>query len=151
MKIVICPDSFKGSLCAIDVAKAIKKGMQTVLPQAQYLILPMADGGEGTIDALLNAIGGKKYKATVFDPLGRKIRAEYAILSDGTGVIEMASASGLPLLKPEERNPLITSTCGTGQLILEIIKKGIHSILIGAGGSATVDGGMGMAKALGVK
>lgn len=125
--------------------------MKSVLTDAQYSILPMADGGEGTTDALLNAIGGKKYKALVSDPLGRKICAEYAILSDGTGVIEMASASGLPLLKPEERNPLLTSTYGTGQLILELIKKKVKSFLIGVGGSATVDGGMGMAKALGVK
>ncbi|MCM8821558.1 MAG: glycerate kinase [Candidatus Omnitrophica bacterium] len=151
MKIVICPDSFKGSFSAKEVAKAIRKGMKSVLTDAQYSILPMADGGEGTTDALLNAIGGKKYKALVSDPLGRKICAEYAILSDGTGVIEMASASGLPLLKPEERNPLLTSTYGTGQLILELIKKKVKSFLIGVGGSATVDGGMGMAKALGVK
>ncbi|MCX7705775.1 MAG: glycerate kinase [bacterium] len=151
MKIVICPDSFKGSLGAKEVAKAIYQGMHKILPEANYEILPMADGGEGTIDALLNALGGKKYHAIVLDPLGRKIKAEYAILSDGTGVIEMASASGLPLLKPEERNPLVTSTYGTGQLILELVKRKVKSILIGVGGSATVDGGMGMAMALGVK
>ncbi|MCM8759195.1 MAG: glycerate kinase [Candidatus Omnitrophica bacterium] len=151
MKIVICPDSFKGCLSAKQVAQAIYNGMKKTFPKGEYKILPMADGGEGTIDALVSALGGKKYKADVLDPLGRKIRSEYAILSDGTGVIEMSSASGLPLLKPQERNPLITSTYGTGQLILELIKKKVKSILIGVGGSATVDGGVGMAKALGVK
>lgn len=151
MKIVICPDSFKGSLSAKQVAQVIYNGMHRILPQAMYKILPMADGGEGTIDALLNATGGKKYKATVLDPLGRKIKAEYAVLSDGTGVIEMACASGLPLLRIEERNPLITSTYGTGQLILELVRKNVKSILIGVGGSATVDGGMGMARAVGIK
>lgn len=151
MKIVICPDSFKGSISAKDAAIAIHEGMKSVLPDAEYSILPMADGGEGTMDSLLFAIGGKKYKVSVHDPLGRKINAEYAILSDGTGVIEMACASGLPLLKPEERNPLITSTFGTGELIVALARKKVKSILIGVGGSATVDGGMGMAKALGVK
>jgi len=151
MKILICPDSFKGCLSAIVAGNTIKKGMQKVLPHAQYTVLPMADGGEGTVDALLFAIGGKKYRAIVSDPLGRKIQAEYAILSDGTGVMEMASASGLPLLKQSERNPLITSSFGTGQLIKEMAKRNLTSILIGVGGSATVDGGMGMAMAIGVK
>lgn len=150
MKIVICPDSFKGSLYSHKVAQAIQKGMRKFLPDAQYVLLPMADGGEGTVDVLLSAIGGKKYKTIVSDPLGRKIKAEFAILKDGTGVIEMASASGLPLLKDKEKNPLITSTYGTGQLILALIKKKVKSILVGVGGSATIDGGMGIAKALGV-
>lgn len=150
MKIIICPDSFKGAIGSIEAAKAIKKGMSKVLPDARYVLLPMADGGEGTVDVLLYAIGGKKYTETVHDPLGRKIKAEYAILKDGTGVIEMASASGLPLLKKEERNPLITSTYGTGELILALIRKKVKSILIGVGGSATCDGGSGMAMALGV-
>ncbi len=151
MKIVICPDSFKGSLSARQVAESIFKGLKRVIPEAKYVILPMADGGEGAVDAFLFAIGGRKYHAFVHDPLGRKIKAEYAVLSDGTGVMEMASASGLPLLKAEERNPLISSTYGTGELLLELVKKKVKTILIGAGGSATVDGGMGMAKALGVK
>lgn len=151
MKIVICPDSFKGCLGSLEVAGAIKDGVKEIFPDAQYISLPMADGGEGTVDALLFAIGGKKYKADVLDPLGRKIKAEYAVLSDGTGVLEMASASGLPLLRTNEKNPLITSTYGTGQIILELVKKKVKSILIGVGGSATVDGGTGMAKALGVK
>jgi len=151
MKIVICPDSFKGCLGSLEVAGAIKDGVKEIFPDAQYISLPMADGGEGTVDALLFAIGGKKYKADVLDPLGRKVKAEYAVLSDGTGVLEMASASGLPLLRTNEKNPLITSTYGTGQIILELVKKKVKSILIGVGGSATVDGGTGMAKALGVK
>ncbi len=150
MKIIICPDSFKGCLGSPEVAMAIQKGMKKFLPDAGYVLAPMADGGEGTVDVLLSAIGGRKHKTVVRDPLGRKIKAEYAILQDGTGVIEMASASGLPLLRMDERNPLITSTYGTGQLILELVKKKVKSILVGVGGSATVDGGAGMAMALGV-
>ncbi len=151
MKFVICPDSFKGSLSSREVARSIHRGLKKVIPEAEYTIFPMADGGEGTIDTLLFALGGKRYSATVFDPLGRKIKAEYGILLDNTGVIEMAAASGLPLLRKEERNPLITSTYGTGQLLLELVKRNVKTILIGVGGSATVDGGMGMAKAIGVK
>mgnify|MGYP000868974113 FL=1 len=151
MKILICPDSFKGSLSAKEVANTICLAMSKILPDAIFITSPMADGGEGTVDALLSGIGGKKYTVSVLDPLGRKINAEYAILSDGTGVMEMACASGLPLLKTHEKNPLVTSTYGTGQMILEMVKKKVKHILVGVGGSATVDGGMGMAKALGVK
>ncbi|HOK79595.1 MAG TPA: glycerate kinase [bacterium] len=151
MKILICPDSFKGSLSAKEVANTIRLAMGKILRNTTFISLPMADGGEGTVDALLSGLGGKKYKVSVCDPLGRKIIAEYALLSDGTGVMEMASASGLPLLKAHERNPLITSTYGTGQMILEMVKKKVKHIVVGVGGSATVDGGMGMAKALGVK
>ncbi|MGB9642640.1 MAG: glycerate kinase [Candidatus Ratteibacteria bacterium] len=151
MKILICPDSFKGSLSAKEVANTIRVAMGKILQDATFSSIPMADGGEGTVDALLSALGGKKFKVSVLDPLGRKITAEYTLLSDGTGVMEMASASGLPLLKADEKNPLITSTYGTGQIIIEMVKKKVKHILVGVGGSATVDGGMGMAKALGVK
>jgi len=151
MKLVICPDSFKGSISSIQAARAIRLGFAHVFPKADFVLLPLADGGEGTVEALCFAKGGKKFTAKVHDPLGRPVKAEYAVLDDGTGVIEMAAASGLPLLAKSERNPLITSTFGTGELILHILDRGVKRIIIGIGGSATVDGGTGMARALGVR
>ncbi len=152
MKVVIAPDSFKGSLTAKKVALAIKKGIHSVDESIEAVMVPMADGGEGTVESLIEATNGKIYEAMVTDPLGRKIKAFYGILGDGkTAVIEMASASGLPLLTKEERNPLITTSFGTGELIKHALDWGSRKIIIGLGGSATNDGGAGMLQALGVK
>jgi len=152
MKIVIAPDSFKGSLSALEVAKSIQKGILNVDENIESVIVPMADGGEGTVQSLIDASGGKIIELTVHDPLFREINSFYGIMGDGeTAVIEMAAASGLPLLNPEERNPLFTTTYGTGELIKDALNRGCRKFIIGLGGSATNDGGCGMAQALGVK
>ncbi len=152
MKIVIAPDSFKGSLTAIEVSDAIDAGIKSAVSTASTVKVPMADGGEGTVECLVNATGGKILKEKVVGPLGDEVEASYGILGDGTtGVIEMAAASGLPLVPEEKRNPMITTTYGTGQLIKAALDHGCRKIIIGIGGSATNDGGAGMAQALGVK
>ena len=150
MKIIIAPDSFKGSLTSLRAAQVIKKGLSRALPYAKYLLLPISDGGEELVEILFSALGGRKVWCGVSDPLGRPVRASFLILPDGA-VVEMAQASGLSLLKPSERKPLRTSTYGTGQLIAEALKNGVRRVIVGVGGSATVDGGLGMARALGVK
>lgn len=151
-KLIIAPDSFKGSLSAFHVCEAIEKGMRAALPDCDIVKIPLADGGEGTVDALVHATNGSFVKSPVVDPLGNPIQAEWGILGDGkTAVIEMAAASGLPLVPADKRNPLETTTFGTGQLIAEAIKKGCRKIIVGIGGSATTDFGTGMAQALGVK
>lgn len=150
MRILISPDSFKECLTASEVAIAISEGILKILPDSENLLLPMADGGEGTVNAFVTATNGRIVKTKTFDSLNRHIDSFYGILGDGkTAVLEMAAASGIELLKPEERNPLITSTYGTGILLKEIIEKGHTDIIIGIGGSATNDGGAGMAQALG--
>lgn len=152
MKIIIAPDSFKGTLSSIEVADIIAKEIKKVLPQAKIKKLPLADGGEGTVEALVNATGGKIIHCYVKDPLGRRIKSFFGILGDKkTAVIEMASASGLPLLSLKERNPLIATTYGTGELVKKALDLGGQKIVIGIGGSATVDGGAGMAQALGAR
>ena len=152
MKIAIAPDSFKGSLSATEVANAIEKGIKKVDKSIETVKIPMADGGEGTVESLVEATGGKYIKVKVNDPLMREIEAVYGILGDNkTAVIEMAQASGLPLLKKEERNPMKTTTYGTGELIKHAVNSGCKNIIIGIGGSATNDGGAGMAMALGAK
>ncbi len=152
MKIVLAPDSFKGAASAVETANAMEKGILSVFPKAECVLLPMADGGEGTVETLVTATNGKFVKADVFDPLMRKIKAEYGILGDNqTAVIEMAAASGLPLLKEDERDPQKTSTFGTGELIKHGLDSGCRKFIIGIGGSATTDGGAGMASALGIK
>jgi glycerate kinase len=152
MKIVIAPDSFKGSLTAFQVGESIEKGIRKVDAGIETVIVPMADGGEGTVQSLIDASGGEIIAVSVHDPLHRKINSFYGIMGDGvTAVIEMAAASGLPLLQIEERNPLLTSTFGTGELIKDALDRGCRSFIIGLGGSATNDGGCGMAQALGVK
>lgn len=154
MKIIIAPDSFKGSLNAARVADCIESGIKRVYEKQDVDIVkvPMADGGEGTVESMVSATGGEIICVRVNDPLFREIDACFGILGDKrTAVIEMAAASGLPLLKKEERNPLITSTYGTGELIKCALNRGCRSIVIGIGGSATNDGGAGMARALGVK
>lgn len=152
MKIVIAPQGFKGNLTALQVAQAIEKGIKRVVPGAMTTIKPMADGGEGTVQALVDATGGKIMATEVTDPLGGRVTAHWGILSDQTtAVIEMAAASGLPLVPPEKRNPLVTTTYGTGELILAALGNGCRKLIIGIGGSATNDGGAGMAQALGAK
>jgi glycerate 2-kinase len=151
MNILICPDKFKDCLTAQNVALSIQKGILKVLPDAGCRIFPMADGGEGTAEALVEATNGHIEKVKVHDPLMRRIDSFIGISGDKeTAFIEMSAASGLALLKPEERNPMITSTFGTGELIRFALDKGVKEIILGIGGSATIDGGMGMAQALGV-
>lgn len=150
MKIVIAPDSFKGSLTAKQVGDAIAAGVRKALPDSDIVIKPMADGGEGTLQCLVDATGGKILQATVKNPLGRQITAEFGILGDGkTCVIEMAAASGLYLIDASERNPLVTTTYGFGQLIKAGLDLGCRRFILGIGGSATNDGGAGMLQALG--
>lgn len=152
MKFVIAPDSFKGSLSAKEVADAIKTGIAEILPDADFVLVPMADGGEGTMQALVDASSGRIIRTPVHDPLGRLIPSKFGLLGDGsTAVIEMAQASGIQYVDYQTRNPMATSTFGTGELIKAALDQGVKQIIIGIGGSATNDGGAGMAQALGVK
>ena len=152
MKIVIAPDSFKGSLTALEAADAIKEGVERVIPGAEIDEVPMADGGEGTVQALVDATGGQIITEEVCDPLVNQIEANFGILGDGvTAVIEMAAASGLPLVPEDKRNPMLTTTYGTGELIRAALDRKCKKLIVGIGGSATVDGGAGMAQALGAR
>lgn len=152
MKIVLAPDSFKGCLTAVEVCDALENGIRRRFPEAEVVKVPMADGGEGTVQSLVDVSGGKVIEKTVHDPLGRRVKSFFGIMGDGsTAVIEMAAASGLPLLRQGERNPRVTSTVGTGELILEAIGMGARRVIMGIGGSATNDGGRGMAEALGAR
>jgi len=152
MKILIAPDSFKGSLSSKQVAEAVEAGIKEVVPDAEVIKIPMADGGEGTVEAMIESVGGRYCTATVKSPLMEDIQAAFGLLADGkTAVIEMAAASGLPLVPPDKRNPLITTTYGTGQLVMETLNLGCTRIILGIGGSATVDGGAGLAQALGYR
>lgn len=150
MKVVIAIDSFKGSISTVDAASAAKKGVQKVFPEAEVVMVPIADGGEDTVSALVLGTGGKKVQTEVVGPLGEKRTAEFGIIQGNTAVIEMASASGLPLVPENKRNPLVTTSYGTGQLIRKVIRRECKKIILGVGGSATNDGGMGMAQALGI-
>ena len=152
MKILIAPDSYKGSLSALEVGIAMQRGILKVNSKIKVVLVPMADGGEGTVKSLIEGSEGRLIKKKVHDPLFRKVNSFYGIMGDGkTAVIEMAAASGLPLLKPQERNPMKTTSFGTGELIKDAMDKGCDKIIIGLGGSATNDGGLGMAQALGVR
>ncbi|MGU3414728.1 glycerate 2-kinase [Enterobacteriaceae bacterium C34A] len=152
MKIVIAPDSYKESLSATDVAKAIEKGFRQIFPDAQYVNVPVADGGEGTVEAMIAATQGVAKTARVTGPLGQPVDAVWGLSGDGaTAFIEMAAASGLALVPPDKRNPLLTTSRGTGELILQALDQGAKNIIIGIGGSATNDGGAGMVQALGVR
>jgi glycerate kinase len=152
MRILIAPDSYKNALSALEVARSLKAGLQKVFQEAEFVILPMADGGEGTVEALIDATHGEIIKTAVHDPLMRPVESTFGITGDGiTAVIEMASASGIQMITSEERNPWITTTFGTGELIHAALDKGCRDIILGIGGSATNDCGMGMATALGVK
>ena len=151
MKIVIAPNAFKGSLSSTKVASSIEQGIRKILNNVEIEKIPLADGGDDTLEVLLRSKGGKIYKKRVKGPLWDEIDSEYGILEDGTAVIEMAKASGLALLSEEERNPLYTTTYGTGELILDALDKGAQRIIVGVGGSATCDGGIGALAALGSK
>lgn len=150
MKILIAPDSFKGSLSAKEAAESMRKGLLTAVPQAETEIIPMADGGEGTMTAIIEATQGSLIDVKVQDPLGRPIQGHYGVTGDGRkAVIELAEASGLDKLAKEELNPLTASTYGTGQFIVHALEKGLREFIICLGGSATNDGGTGLLKALG--
>ncbi|MBM3070075.1 glycerate 2-kinase [Enterobacter sp. RHBSTW-00994] len=152
MKIVIAPDSYKESLSATEVAQAIEKGFREIFPDALYVSVPVADGGEGTVEAMIAATHGTEQHAVVTGPLGEKVNACWGMSGDGlTAFIEMAAASGLALVPPAQRNPLVTTSRGTGELILSALDKGARNIIIGIGGSSTNDGGAGMMQALGAK
>jgi len=150
MKIVIASDSYKGSCSTLEVAEAIEKGIRKIYRDAEIIKILVADGGEGTVDTLVIGTGGRYEVVEVIGPLGNIIESKYGILEGNVAVIEMAASSGLPLLKKEELNPMITTTYGTGQMIKAAMDKGCKKIFIGIGGSATNDGGVGMAQALGV-
>lgn len=152
MKIIIAPDSFKESVSASRCAQAIKAGFTSIFPQAECICLPIADGGEGTVEAMVEATAGKMVMLPVMGPMGDFVGAFYGLSGDGqTAFIEMAAASGLMLVPPGERNPLRATSYGTGELIRHALDAGVRHIILGIGGSATVDGGMGMAQALGAR
>ena len=150
-KVVVASDSFKGCLRSDQVADAVEAGIHKVFPDCEVVKLPVGDGGEGTMEALVSAMGGHVIALSVQDPLGRPVEAEYALLNDGSAVIEISKSSGLTLLAQHERNPLKTSTYGVGQLIADALRKGCRRFLVCIGGSATNDAGTGMLEALGYR
>ncbi|MFC1897786.1 glycerate kinase [Chloroflexota bacterium] len=152
IKIVIAPQSFKGSLNAQEVAQAIATGIKRILANAETIMIPLADGGEGTVKALVYGTNGQILATEVTGPLGEKVTAKWGILGDKvSAVVEMAAASGITLVPPEKLNPLVATTYGTGELIRAALDAGCRRLIIGIGGSATNDGGAGMAQALGAK
>jgi glycerate kinase len=152
LKVVIASQGFKGNLTALQVSRAIDDGIRRVVPDVVTSLVPMADGGEGTTQALVDALGGEIIPVAVTDPRGGHVLAHWGFLGDGvTAVIEMAAASGLSLIPPQKRNPLLATTYGTGELIRHALEKGCRKFIIGIGGSATNDGGAGMAQALGAR
>jgi glycerate 2-kinase len=150
MKIIIATDSFKGCCTSLEAASAFEKGILRASPSAQVIKIPVADGGEGTVDAVVAGTGGKLRSVEVTDPVGNRIMAQYGITKDGTAIMEMAAASGLPLVPKEKKDPNFTTTFGTGEMMKDALDQGCKKIFIGIGGSATNDGGLGMAQALGV-
>ncbi len=152
MRVVIAPDKFKGSLSAAEAAAAMSRGLLRACPGASVVRVPMADGGEGTVDALVAATAGTLREAVVTGPQGEPLRAKFGLTGDGrTAVIEMAAASGLVLVPPNQRDPLVATTRGTGELILAAIAAGATRLIVGIGGSATNDGGAGLGQALGFR
>ena len=152
MKIIIAPQTFKGTVSALDAARAIERGVLAAVPDAETVLVPVADGGDGTLDALVDSTGGQVFRSTVTGPLGRPLEATWGVMGDGrTAVVEMARASGLALVPPRRRDPRITTTQGTGQIIKEALDRGFIRIIVGLGGSATNDGGSGMATVLGAR
>lgn len=150
MRIVVAMDSFKGSITSTTAGRAVKEAAVKLDPNTEVIVCPLADGGEGTVEALASGLGGTRVNVTVSDPLSRPVTATYCILPDKiTAVIEMAAAAGLPLLSPEERNPMVTTTYGVGELMRDAIGRGCRRFMVGLGGSATNDGGVGMLSALG--
>ena len=151
-RIIAAFDSFKGSLTSREAGEAFRRGFMAERPDAEVEVLSIADGGEGMAEAISEGVGGEMVSVVVSDPRGRKIEARYALINEGTtAVIAMSSASGITLLKPEERNPLIASTFGTGELIVDALERGCREIIMGLGGSATNDCGVGMLRALGYR
>lgn len=151
MKIVVAPDSFKGNMRSARVCEIVRQAVLREMPDAEVLALPMADGGEGTVEAVVAAAGGRFERFEAAGPLGGCVEAQYGVLPDGTAIMEMASASGIELVPADALNPLEASTYGTGELVRHLIELGHASIVMGIGGSATVDGGTGMAQALGYR
>lgn len=152
MKIILAPDSFKESITAKEACEVIERGMKKIIPDLECISVPMADGGEGTTQSLVDATGGEFYTQRVLGPLGESVEARFGILGDGkTAILEMAAASGLELVLKEKRDATVTTTYGTGELIKAALDKNVETILIGIGGSATNDGGAGMIQALGGK
>lgn len=150
MKVVVAIDSFKGSLSSLEAGQAAKEGILRACPGADVIVRPLADGGEGTTEALVNGLGGRFEKIDVTGPMGKAVNARYGILFDGnTAVIEMAEAAGITLIPEIERKPLEATTYGVGEMILDAVKKGCRKFIVGIGGSATIDGGVGMLQALG--
>lgn len=150
MKVVVAIDSFKGSLSSAEAGNAVKAGVLSAIPDARVIVKPLADGGEGTTDALIDGLGGTRIDLEVTGPMGTPVSAYYGYIPDQkTAVIEMASAAGITLVPDAEKNPLAATTCGVGEMILDAIRRGCRKFIIGIGGSATNDGGLGMLKALG--
>ena len=150
MKITVAIDSFKGSLSTFQAGQAVAEGAKRAFPDAQVTVCPLADGGEGTVDAIIAATGGEMAEVTVHDPIGRLISGSYGIIPHTkTAIIEMSAAAGITLIDEKDRNPLNTTTYGVGELILDAVKKGCRKFIVGIGGSATNDGGVGMLQALG--
>ena len=152
MKIIIAPQGFKGGISGLEAARAIARGVLAAAPDAETVLLPVADGGDGTLHALVDATGGEIFTTTVTGPINQQVEAQWGVMGDGrTAVIEMARASGLAMVPPRRRNPKTTTTLGTGQVLKEAIEKGFNRVIVGLGGSATNDAGAGMAAALGVR
>ena len=152
IKVIIAPQEFKGALSALAAAEAIERGVKAAMPEAETVLVPVADGGDGTLDALVEGSGGRVFRSVVTGPLGQPLEARWGVMGDGqTAVIEMALASGLALVPPQRRDPYITTTRGTGEIIAEALDRGFSRIVVGLGGSATNDGGAGMASALGAR
>ena len=151
MKVAIAIDSFKGSLSSIAAGNAVAEGVKRVFPDTECRVRPLADGGEGTVDALVAGLGGELKTVTVTGPAGKPTKAKYGLLPDGTAVMEMAEAAGITLVSGAERNPLYTTTYGVGEMILDAARNGARKFVIGIGGSATNDGGAGMLQALGFR
>ena len=151
MKVAIAIDSFKGSLSSVAAGNAAAEGVKRVFPNAECMVRPLADGGEGTVDALVAGLGGELKRVTVTGPAGKPVNAKYGLLPDGVAVMEMAEAAGITLVSGEEKNPLFTTTYGVGEMILDAMKNGAKKFVIGIGGSATNDGGAGMLQALGFR
>lgn len=149
MKTVIAIDSFKGSLTTLQAGEAVSEGIKKVYPDAQIVISPIADGGEGTLDAVMSAVDGEIAFVEATSPTGERIKARYGILKDKTAIVEIAEAAGLTLVKADKRNPMYTTTRGVGEIIRDAVKKGCRNFVVGLGGSATNDGGVGMLSALG--
>jgi len=149
MRILVGIDSFKGSLSSVQAGQAVTEGLKRVYEDAEVIIHPVADGGEGTVEALTEGLDGTKCKAWVTGPLGDKVEAEYGIIKGDTAIIEMAAAAGITLVSEKERNPLETTTYGVGEIIIDAMSRGCRNFVIGIGGSSTNDGGVGMLQALG--